>query len=210
MYSNKHNAKRNTTDYATPSNTYTILFYPPTGASHKHSHMNPIKEKKKESRLPFFTSTTARPLRARASRLSSTCVSTTCTSRQRAPLDNVHLSGAPLDNVRLSSTCTSRQLSQVLTQTPLCSLRALPPHERPSARPLPRAPRQHVFSPAASALSSHSTLNQYSDSLLFPTLIFLSQPLHPALFWARCIRVRQSGGHAAPPPAAARFGKTGR
>ena len=64
-------------------------------------------------------------------RLDNVHLSTMCTSRQRAPLGHV----------RLSSTCTSRQLSQVLTQTPLCSLRALPPHERPSARPPPRAPR---------------------------------------------------------------------
>ena len=61
MYSNKRQCKeRNTTDYATLGNSYTILFYPRQAPPHKQLHINPIKQREKE----VATSLLRRPGRA--------------------------------------------------------------------------------------------------------------------------------------------------
>ena len=144
--------------------------------------------------------------------------STTAPSSGLAPLEHVRL-----DNVHLSTTlpgtltCASpralpskQPLSLEFTRGTLSHC-----HVRFSTRLLPRAPRQHVLSQAASALFSHSTLvrafqarltassflSLLSDSTLSVlSATLLCPPTRPALFWARCIHLRQSGGHATPPP----------
>jgi len=136
-------------------------------------HINPIKEKERSRNFPCARRPTARPLRTRASRLSSTCVSTTCTSRQRAPLGHV----------RLSSTCTSRQLSQVLStragfsSTSHCKqlpLTSQTPHtlspfrlsqvKYSDLRFLHTSAPQHVLCHVRLALFSDSTLSVLLDS----------------------------------------------
>ena len=126
----------------------------PTGASHKHLHINPIKEKERSRNFPFARRPTARPPRAsrasclaplvprssRASRFSSTCA-----SQQRAPLSNVRLSARPLRRA-------PRQ--NVFLQAASALVRS---HTDSSAFVLTRAllytcASQHVFSQAASAL----------------------------------------------------------
>ena len=102
----------------------------PTGASHKHLHINPNEKKReKESRLP--------------------CCASISQHDRLAPLvprKHVRLSClAPLVHVRFPTRLLPRAPRQHVfsahSQTPHFSLRALSPHERPSARPLPRAPR---------------------------------------------------------------------
>jgi len=157
---------------------YTIV---PTGASHKHLHIIPIKKRKRSRDFPAARRFTARPPRtsrasplsflaplvpraSRASRLSSTCA-----SRARAPLRTSSATCASPEHVRLSSNV------------------------RFSARLLPRAPRQHVFSQAASALFSHSTLlSQVHFSNVPRPLLGALHPHH------------QSHGHVTPPPCASR------
>ena len=77
--------ERNISGYSNTRQHLNNSKYPPTGTFPQSFTHNPNKRKRKESRLPWSASTTARPLRARASCLSSPCVSYTCTSHTRAP-----------------------------------------------------------------------------------------------------------------------------
>ena len=170
----------------------------PTGASHKHLHINPIKEKRKGVATSLLRVDPQHdclaPLVPRASRAS-----------RLAPLEHVRLAS----NVRFSARL---------------------------------APRQHVFSQAASALFPHSTLVRAFQARLIASS-FLPLRLHtelslsrvplehvrlthtstqtcflstrpsttcPALFWARCNRVRQSGEDTPPLPLPLLASETGR
>ena len=179
----------------------------------------PNKEKRKESQLPCCASTHSTtasrlsclsrlaplvPRASRASRLSClaplvprasrasrlSCLASTCASLQRALLGNVRFHNVHLP-LRLSSTllCAASQAASL--------------SHKSTHRTLTCA-SQHVLSERF----LHSDLSLSSNSLSCGLLKLSTHnltALRPALFWARCIRVRQSGGHATPPPAASRF-----
>ena len=190
MYKQQTQCKINTTGLRDTRQHLDDCTITPTGASHKHLHINPIKKREKEVATSLvrvdpqhglLAPLVPRASRAsRASRLSCLAPLVPRASQQRAPsttctFHNVHL---PL---RLSSTllCAASQaasLSQVHTQNSLS-----------------RAPLEHV------RLTHSST----QTCFLLPTL-------RPALFWARCNRVRQSGEDTPPLPLPLLASETGR
>ena len=94
--------KKNIPGYANTRPHLNSSIYPPQAPSRSHLHITQIKERIKESRLPWSASTTARPLRARASRLSYTC-----TSRTRAPpvtLRVLHTHSCSLERFSLTAS----------------------------------------------------------------------------------------------------------
>ena len=102
----------------------------------------------------------------------------------------------PLKHVRFSATCASQQ-------------RALLSNVRFSARALPsKQPLSLKFTHRTLSCASHNVhLPNRTLSLPSTQTCFLLPTPRPALFWARCNRVRQSGEDTAPfPPAAPCFG----
>ena len=123
--------EKNISEYAdTRQHLNCSIISPHRRLPHALAHKTQIKGKKEKKESRDFPEA-RRPLRARASRLSSTCVSYTCTSRTRAPpvtLRVLHTHScsasqqlssraartrasrtrAPLVHVHLSYTCTSR------------------------------------------------------------------------------------------------------
>ena len=118
---------------------------------------------------------------------------------------------APLGHVRLSTTCAS-QATCTSHHVPTDS--SLPDSQTPHSVSTP----EHVFpqnsTSAYSHTCSHTPLSHHSvKSSTLRALSHTSTPqhvlsaLHPALFWARCNRVRQSGADTPPfPPLFPRFG----
>ena len=143
--------------------------------------------------------------RASASRprapLDNVHLSTTCTSRQRAPLGHVHLLTTlpgPHSDSTLLSTSASSTRAPLSTSSATC---ASPSSQHTSQTPHSDSTRPHSDVPRS--LLSDFTLRafqQLSPSTLRALSLHVLTRTCPALFWARCIRVRQSGGHATPPP----------
>ena len=146
MYSNKHNAKEypNKREHTATLRRFYIMI--PTGASHKHLHINPNEKKTGKrvatSLLRVDPQHDCPELVPRASRAR--------TSRQRAPLDQRAL----LDHVHRSTMCTSRHVHLSAT----CASRALAPLDNsPRSSPLVRAfPARLTASSFPSPLRLHT------------------------------------------------------
>ena len=145
---------------------------------------NKEKRKRKESQLPLCASTHSTV----ASRLS--CL---------APLVPL----VPLKHVRLSATCASQQRA-LLASTPTdSSAFSLSLRLRPLGHQLPPlSPSLKHFTCASQHVLSQNSLQVLRSAF--------SLSLRPALFWARCIRVRQSGEDTPPLPLPLLASETGR
>ena len=186
----------------------------PQAPPHKHLHINPIKEKEKRKRelqLPCCASTHS----TTASRLS--CLSPLVPRASRASRAS-HLSClSPVSHVRLSSTGASQaraSLRNVRLPATCANVAFLSQFSSSSSALLPSTHTElsHVrlSSTCTSSQTPPSTLScasrhvRLSSTPASYSLVSQARALHhssrPALFWAHCIRVRQSGGHATPPP----------
>ena len=199
MYSNKHNAKRKIPRITRHTATLTQLYNSP----HRRlpQAFTQTHKRKQEKKLPLpccasTHSTTASrlsclaplvPRASRASRLSSTCASRPSRLSCLAPLEHVRLSS----NVRFSSTCASQAT---------CASQHV--FSQASLSPLCRALCVRCLSSSLSYSDSHTPTCASQHTL---------SALRPVLFWARFYPCPPIGrGHAAPPPAFPRFGKTSR
>jgi len=178
MYKQQTQCKRNTTGLRDTRQHLDDCTLTPTGASHKHLHINPIKKREKERsrNFPCARRPTARSPRAsRASRLS--CLSSTCASQQRAPLSNVRFSPAHRQTRALSPSlsvsdhsATSFHLSHVLTRALLNTsfhrtLSKYSPTRAPLCTCAHRTLSKYSATRAPLCTCAHRTLFKYSDLL---------------------------------------------
>jgi len=190
-YSNKHNAKvyPNT---RTHGNTYTILLYPRQAPSHKHLHNNPNKKKHRKGVATSLQRVDPQldclaplvPLVPLVPRKTVPLV-------QRALLEPRAFLTHTLFHVRFAGTSPPAH-----TQTPHSLLRALF-HDTSALSTL-----SLTLSPTSPQTLSERSQDSHSLLALFDRSAFPTRPLRVllALFWARWIRVRQSGEDTLPLP----------